>query len=87
MHRTQISLEPDQYRKLGQEAQRLGISASALIWQLIDDYLRCPAPEPEDPLAAITGIGRGGAEPTGREHNRYLYSSLAIATSHSASPE
>lgn len=75
MHRTQISLEPDQHRKLGLEAQRLGISASALIRQLVDDNLRCLTPQPEDPLAAITGIAHGGGEPIGREHNRYLYGS------------
>ena len=75
MHRTQISLEPEQYRKLGAEARRLGISLSALIRRLVDAH-RGGAQgqeEEEDPLDAIAGIGRGDGAPVGREHNRYLY--------------
>jgi hypothetical protein len=55
-------LEPEQYRRLGQEAQRLGISASALIRRLIDEHLGDPGPADDDPLAAMTGIGHGGGE-------------------------
>ena len=73
MPRTQISLDPAQYRRLGDEARRLGISASALVRRLVDDYLGPPAPGSADPLDDITGIAHGGGEPVGREHNRYLY--------------
>ena len=73
MHRTQIALEPEQYRRLGQEARRLGISASALVRRLIDAHLGAPTPVDEDPLAAITSIGHGRGEPIGRDHNRILY--------------
>lgn len=75
MHRTQISLESEQYRRLGQEARRLGISASALIRQLVEDHLGRSTPEFEDPLDAITGIAHGGGDAIGREHNRHLYGS------------
>ncbi len=73
MHRTQISLESEQHRRLGQEARRLGISASALMRRLVDDYLASSNAADEDPLDAITGIAHGGGEAIGREHNRTLY--------------
>lgn len=73
MSRTQISLDPEQYRRLGDEARRLGISASALIHRLVDDYLGAPAADSADPLDDITGIAHGGGESVGREHNRWLY--------------
>lgn len=73
MHRTQISLEPDQYRRLGDEARRRGISLAALIRSLIDDHLgHGQAPE-EDPLEGLVGIAEGTGEAVGREHDRYLY--------------
>jgi len=77
MYRTQISLDPEQHRRLGEEARRLGISASALIRRLVTEYLATPDPDDEDPLAAITGIAHGGGEPIGREHNRFLYGDRA----------
>ena len=74
MHRTQISLEPEQYRRLGDEARRRGVSLAALIRSLIDEHLgRDTAPVP-DPLDELFGIGRGDGEAIGREHNRFLYS-------------
>ena len=73
MHRTQISLEPKQHRLLGDEARRRGLSLAALIRGLIDQHLqRGPSPS-EDPLEDLVGIGNGGGEPIGSEHNRYLY--------------
>jgi hypothetical protein len=74
MHRTQISLKPEQYEQLGAEARRLGISLSALIRRLIDTHLGT-SPDEADPLGAVTGIAQGTGEPVGREHNRYLYGS------------
>jgi len=74
MLRTQISLEPEQHRLLGEEARRRGISLAALIRGLIDEHLRSRGPSPsEDPLDALVGIGKGGGAPIGREHNRHLY--------------
>ena len=73
MHRTQISLEPEQYRLLGDEARRRGISLAALIRSLVDDHLGRREPPCEDPLDALVGIGKGSGEPIGREHNRHLY--------------
>ena len=73
MHRTQISLEPEQYRRLGEEARRRQISLSALIRRMVDEYFGNKGPLEEDPFEAIVGIGTGTGEPVGREHNRYLY--------------
>jgi len=73
MHRTQISLEPEQYRRLGDEAHRRGISLAALIRSLIDEHLgRSQEPE-EDPLEGLVGIGEGTGDAIGRDHNRHLY--------------
>lgn len=72
MHRTQISLEPEQYRRLGDEARQRSISLAALIRGLIDEHLD-RSPTAEDPLAGLIGIGEGSGEPVGREHDRHLY--------------
>ena len=73
MHRTQISLEPEQYRQLGDEARRRGVSLAALIRSLIDDHLRRQQPPEQDPLDGLIGIGAGSGEAVGREHDRHLY--------------
>ena len=75
MHRTQISLEHEQYRLLGTEARREGISLSALIRRLVDQHFNSGAARAIDPLEAVAGIGSGTGAPVGREHNRYLYGS------------
>lgn len=72
MHRTQISLEPEQYERLAQEAHRLGISMSALIRRLIAEHF-ARQPPPEDPLGKLLGIAEGSGDYVGRNHNRYLY--------------
>jgi hypothetical protein len=72
MHRTQISLEQDQYEKLLSESQRLGISLSEAIRRLIDAHFE-GQPTETSPLDTITGIGVGSGDAVGREHNRYLY--------------
>lgn len=73
MHRTQISLEREQHRLLGIEARRRGISLSALIRSLVDEYFSADGGSAQDPLEAVVGIGSGTGDPVGREHNRYLY--------------
>jgi hypothetical protein len=75
MHRTQVSLEPEQYRRLGDEARRRGISLAALIRGLIDEHLDRDQPPADDPLDALIGIGEGSGEPVGRDHDRHLYGS------------
>ncbi len=40
MHRTQISLEHEQYRLLGVEARREGISLAALTCRLVDEHFK-----------------------------------------------
>lgn len=75
VHRTQISLEHEQYRLLGAEARRKGISLSALIRNLVNDHFSATGQLGVDPLEAVNGIGTGNGDPVGREHNRYLYGS------------
>ena len=76
MHRTQISLEHEQYRLLGMEAKRQGISLSALIRRLVDRHFNAKAGREIDPLEVVAGIGSGTGAPVGREHNRYLYGNV-----------
>ena len=73
MHRTQISLKQEQYRRLHAEARSKGISLAALIRHLVDDHFRDVGSTAQDPLDALAGIGSGTGEPVGREHNRHLY--------------
>ena len=72
MHRTQISLEQEQYETLQQEAQRQGISLSELIRRMVRHHF-AHRPAESDPLSALAGIAEGSGEPVGREHNRFLY--------------
>lgn len=76
MHRTQISLEREQYELLTREAQRRGVSLSALLRELVGArYQRPKASQRQRPdaLASITGLGAGSGEAVGRKHNRLLY--------------
>jgi Ribbon-helix-helix domain len=75
MHRTQISLEREQYQLLVREARRRGISLSALLRELVvARYQRPKGPRAQsDPLAKITGLGEGTGEAVGRSHNKLLY--------------
>ncbi len=73
MYRSQISLEPERRRRLGEEARRAGISMSALIRRLVDTYFSGSPSAADDPLESIVGIGSGTGEPVGRAHDRYLY--------------
>ena len=73
MHRTQISLEDQQYENLVVESRRRHISLSALIRQLVSDYFeKKPIPQ-TNPLKQLAGIGEGTGQSVGREHNRFLY--------------
>ena len=73
MHRTQISLEHEQYQLLGAEARRRGTSLSALIRSLVAEHFASDKAPEQNPLEAVIGIGSGTGESVGREHNRYLY--------------
>lgn len=75
MHRTQISLETEQYELLTREAQRRGVSLSALLRELVGARYQRSKPKGSrpDPLASITGLGAGTGERVGRKHNRLLY--------------
>jgi hypothetical protein len=75
MHRTQISLETEQYDLLMREAQRRGVSLAAVVRALIVEQLqaRRRTDGKKSPLAAIKGLGEGDGQPVGRNHNEYLY--------------
>jgi hypothetical protein len=75
MHRTQISLEKEQYELLTREARRRRVSLSALLRELVGARYpkRKTARTRADPLARITGLGAGNGESVGRSHNRLLY--------------
>lgn len=75
MHRTQISLEREQYELLAAEAQRRGVSLAAVVRELIAGGLGKATRRRRGaaPLARITGLGAGTGEPVGRNHNRLLY--------------
>lgn len=76
MHRTQISLEADQYKRLREESRRRGVSLSQILRELIDAGLCRAKPsrgKRADPLARITGIAAGTGERVGRDHDRILY--------------
>lgn len=76
MHRTQISLEKEQYELLTREARRRGVSLSALLRELVAARYRKGAgrrSRARDPLAGVIGIGSGTGEAVGRNHNAFLY--------------
>ena len=77
MHRTQISLEREQYELLKRDARRRGVSLAALLRELVAARFQRRRPSSRrkaaDPLERITGLGAGSGEPVGRRHNRLLY--------------
>lgn len=75
MHRTQISLEKEQYETLVREARRRGVSLSALLRELVKARYpkRSARAGRADPLASIRGLGAGTGEAVGRKHNQLLY--------------
>jgi len=79
MDRTKISLAAEQHRRLGDEAQRRGISFATLLHGLIDEHLIDEHLGDEDQSLAeeglddLIGIGEGSGNAIGRHHNRHLY--------------
>jgi predicted DNA-binding ribbon-helix-helix protein len=76
MHRTQISLEPEQYERIRREARRRGVSLAALMRELVEARYRSGGRSARGRTAAlerVAGIGRGTGRAVGRHHNRFLY--------------
>lgn len=71
MHRTQISLEEDQYQFLIQEAHKRKKSLSAIIRQLVTEHFK--EKTSANPLEKIAGIAEGDGQAVGKNHNQYLY--------------
>jgi hypothetical protein len=74
MHRTQISIQQEQYRLLLDEAQRTGKSISAVLRDWIDERIRSKRQGSlkRDPLWGMVGIARGGTGKVSEEHDKYL---------------
>lgn len=72
MHRTQISLEDEQYQALLRESRQRRLSLSAIIRELVRDRLVVKSAR-KNPLDGLAGIGEGTGEPVGKDHNRFLY--------------
>ena len=68
MHRTQLILDDWQHEALRTRAEREGKSISALVREILADYLK---PRSRRGLERIEGIAEGPAD-LGREHDRYL---------------
>lgn len=75
MHRTQISLEEQQYHNLRQYARQRKLSISAIIRELLEQHVPATAPDNEDisPLKQLKGIVSGKGKTTGKNHNDVLY--------------
>lgn len=75
MHRTQISLEDSQYLNLRQYAQSRKQSISAIIRDLLDQYV--PDSQSDkvmvNALQQLKGIVSSEGEFRGRDHNDQLY--------------
>ena len=73
MRRTEIRINDVQFQHLSNEARERGISRSALIRALIDEYFAGSRMSRAESLYSLKGIGKGPGDPVGRDHNRYLY--------------
>jgi len=72
MHRTQISLEHEQYQALVRESRKRRMSLSAIIRELVEKGLSS-SDNSANPLDRLAGIAEGTGDTVGREHNRFLY--------------
>ncbi len=82
MHRTQILLEEVQHHFLADEARRQGKSISALLRQLIDEYIESQRQLPLDRDPLLIGIARGGPDKISEDHDRYLAATRLRRMSH-----
>ena len=69
--RTQIYLEPDDHRRLSDEAHARGLSLTALIREIVSGFVRGNAPLRPEGFASIIGIIDG--EPTDFVRDEELY--------------
>jgi ribbon-helix-helix CopG family protein len=76
MHRTQISLEKEQYELLTREARRRGVSLAALLRELVRARYprrKSSARSQVEALEKMTALGAGSGDAVGRKHNQFLY--------------
>lgn len=77
MHRTQISLEDDQYAFLAGEARKADISIAEWLRRMIAARMREQS-QAEDLLEALVGIAEGDGRAAGRDHDHYLHGSKLL---------
>ena len=74
MTRTQILLDPEQYRWVASQARRQRSSLSRVIRSLIDaQRQRGSRLRKDDPLFRVIGIAQDRARDVAEHHDRYLY--------------
>lgn len=75
MHRTQISIEEDQYYSLRHYAETHRKSISSVIRDLLNQHISNIQPDElnKNPLQQIKGIVSGKEKSVGRNHNDIIY--------------
>lgn len=74
-----VYLDPQEHRKLRQEARALGISMAELVRRLVHEYLlgnSGAAPVPRGTFLKIVALGKSGRRDVSEQHDRYLGEAL-----------
>ncbi len=69
--RTQIYLDPDDHRRLSDEAHARGMSLTALIRQIVSGFTRGTGPLRPEGLSALIGIADGEPTDIARDEKEY----------------
>ena len=76
--RTQVYLDPDQRRRLQDEAHRKGLSMAELLRRIINEHLRSERrPVNREAYLSIVGMGQDPRPDVSEHHDRYLGEALA----------
>lgn len=72
MHRTQLLIEPWQHERLKLLSEREGRSISAIVRELLSEFLRDQSKKSGHRLSDIQGVAEGPPD-LGRSHDDHLY--------------
>ncbi|MFM8330832.1 MAG: hypothetical protein ACKN9T_04010 [Candidatus Methylumidiphilus sp.] len=72
MHRTEITLEDEEYAFLLGEARTIGITIAELLHGMVTTRMRAQSLQADDPLEDLIGIAEGDGSAVGREHDWHL---------------
>ena len=76
--RTQVYLLPQQHKRLKEAARRQKMTMTALLRQIVDEYLEQMQEMPsERDYLAIVGLGASGQADISERHDDYLVEALA----------